>query len=137
MIPLRSSHSSLFQKTSVAMQWHAERQKLIAQNMANASIPGYQPLDLEPLGHKQGSLALAPVPGHRSHMTRPQANPAFAVRKDPAPDEMSLSNNGVSLEAELVRSAETGQAHALLVNQYKKTMNLFRLALGRRSGGSV
>ena len=49
------------------MQWHQERQRLLAENVANADTANFRPRDLTPLEFKQtaatqagGTVALAP-----------------------------------------------------------------------------
>ena len=39
----------LFSMLRTRMQWHQERQRLLAENVANADTPNYRPRDLAPL----------------------------------------------------------------------------------------
>ncbi len=39
----------IFSMLRTKMQWHQERQRLLAENVANADTPKFQPRDLRPL----------------------------------------------------------------------------------------
>jgi flagellar basal-body rod protein FlgB len=43
------SNIPLFSMLRSKMQWHQERQRLLAENVANADTPKFQPRDLSPL----------------------------------------------------------------------------------------
>ena len=42
------SNVSIFSMLRTKMQWHQERQRLLAENVANADTPKFQPRDLAP-----------------------------------------------------------------------------------------
>src|SRR5256885_7044342 len=61
----------IFSMLRTRMNWHQERQRLLAQNVANADTPGYRARDLAPLDfgrqveQASGQLQLAlTAPGH-------------------------------------------------------------------------
>src|SRR5262245_20545533 len=61
----------IFSMLRTRMNWHQERQRLLAQNVANADTPGYRSRDLTPLDfgrqvqQASGQLQLAlTAPGH-------------------------------------------------------------------------
>src|SRR5437763_501466 len=61
----------IFSMLRTKMQWHQERQKLLAENVANADTPNFKPRDLAPLkfdGNRTppaGGVALATTdPAH-------------------------------------------------------------------------
>src|SRR5215510_11294632 len=64
------SDMPIFSMLRTKMHWHQERQRLLAENVANADTPKFAPRDLVPLNFDQtraptGSLALARTdPGH-------------------------------------------------------------------------
>ena len=39
----------LFSMLRTRMQWHQERQRLLAENVSNSDTPSYRPRDLAPL----------------------------------------------------------------------------------------
>ena len=61
----------IFSMLRTRMNWHQERQRLLAENVSNADTPGYRPRDLTPLDfgrqvqQASGQLQLAlTAPGH-------------------------------------------------------------------------
>lgn len=131
---MTSTAPSLFQNTYHYMRWLAARQKIIAQNLSHVDTPHYHAQDLVPFRSQVKSSSLAPVRTHHAHRMEATMASEFVLRKDSAP-EVRLSENAVSVEHELAKASEVAHAHALMTNQYKKTMSLFRLAMGRRAGG--
>ncbi len=110
------------------LAWVDTRQRLLAQNIANADTPGWKPTDIA-----EFSIGASP------------SNPSFA-RTDPrhlVPTAVSLAStrksgresapdgNAVSLDDQLARLAETETAHDLASDIYKKYLGFFRLAIGR------
>jgi len=118
----------LFRLAERRLAWVDQRQRVLAQNVANASTPGYKPRDLVPfsaaLANTAGLLTRTD-PGHlagsggalQSRMSRPGAK---------APN-----GNAVSMEAELGKVADTASSQELVTNLYHKYQGLFRTALGR------
>ncbi|MCQ4161967.1 flagellar basal body protein [Roseomonas sp. GC11] len=114
------------------LQWLEQRQKVLAQNIANANTPGYQPRDLAPfasaLERAGTAAALARTdPRHIAARDEPRG------QRDRAAAERAPDGNAVSLEQQALKVAETDQAHALALNLYKSWAGLFRSALGRSS----
>ena len=64
----------IFSMLRTRMQWHQERQRVLAENVANADTPRFRPQDLKPLdfgrdahgaGQANGQIALASTdPAH-------------------------------------------------------------------------
>src|SRR5215469_17157305 len=84
----------------------ADRQQMIAQNVANSDTPGYTPKDLRPFtvpGH--GSPTLAPVATTLTspmHLLPPDAGKSSSAAPVIAPDsETTLNGNSVVLEEEM------------------------------------
>src|SRR5580765_1332758 len=67
----------IFSMLRTRMNWHQERQRLLAENVANAYTPGYRPRDLRPLDfgrqvqQASGQLQLALTAP--SHLSSPSA----------------------------------------------------------------
>jgi flagellar basal-body rod protein FlgB len=118
----------LFHLAEQRLAWIDGRQRLLAQNIANADTPGWKPQDLAPfaqgLQHAQAALTLT--------------NPMHMVAAAPAPGTLRASaserapdGNAVSLDDQLAKVADTETAHDLTSDLYKKYMSLFRTAIGR------
>ncbi len=126
---LTSGNGSLFDLADRRLAYLQHRQQVLAQNVANANTPGYRARDLEPF-----AAALA---GHSS-LTPARTDPGhLAGRSDHAggviklTGERSPDGNGVKLDAQLSRVADTETAQATTTNIYSKYLALYRTALGR------
>jgi flagellar basal-body rod protein FlgB len=123
------SHIALFDLAEQRLAWSERRTEVLAQNIANADTPRWRPRDLKPFAAAllQPGVALAQT--SPLHLAPPGGgDPAVtqAPRGEQAPD-----GNAVSVEAELVKLAETDTGHALVTDLYKKYLGMFRTALGR------
>lgn len=105
------------------------RMGVIAQNMANADTPGYRARDIAGFASSwaEGGLELAATrPGHLAATSAPAA---FEVQVAATPD--APNGNSVSLETEMVKSAEARQEHEMALAIYRATSDVIRAALGR------
>ncbi len=117
--------------TERRLGWLESRQRVLAQNIANADTPGYQPRDLRSfaqlLSPRGGGVTLARTQaGHIG-----PSGGANAARADHAVTERTPDGNAVSLDQQAVRMAETDTAHALAINLYRRYAAMYRTALGR------
>ena len=110
------------------LAWVDTRQRLLAQNIANADTPGWKPRDVAEfaIGASPPNAPFARTdPRHLASAGNSQASPRKSDRES-APD-----GNAVSLDDQLARLAETETAHDLATDIYKKYLSFFRLAIGR------
>jgi flagellar basal-body rod protein FlgB len=115
----------------------SQRQALIAENIANASTPGYTPRDIDDAAF-QRALAARAGQGGGVRMVTTQAGhmPAGGggiggrgVRVIEAPDtETTLDGNAVVLEDQTMRAAETRMAFDASIALYQKGLQLIRMA---------
>lgn len=116
------------------LRWLDARQRVLAQNIANADTPGYRPSDLAPFAQ---SLAAA-APAAAMQQTNAQ-HMAGAGGRDPRARQerrladRSMDGNGVALDREAMRVADTETAHALAIGLHRRYLAMFRTALGRNS----
>lgn len=108
--------------------WLEERQRVLAQNIANADTPGYVPRDL---GSFQRSFAESFALAQTSPRHLAGANGNGRARPERNPAERSPNGNAVSLDREAIKVADTDTAHALATGLYRRWIGLFRTALGR------
>lgn len=114
------------------MQWHQARQKVLAENVANANTPGFQPKDL-----RQSSGAPTPRPAavmiertnplHLASASATEVGTASAPRFETKP-----SGNAVSLEDEMMKVAENQSEYQLAASLYQKSLSMLRAAAGVR-----
>jgi flagellar basal-body rod protein FlgB len=111
----------------------SERQRLIAENIANASTPGYRPRDLDASGFERllasaaGGRGLAMTRTNAAHMTPGggSARTRVVARDD---GETTIDGNAVVLEDQMARAAETRMAFETGIALYQKGLELVRLA---------
>ena len=108
--------------------WLEERQRVLAQNIANADTPGYQPRDLGDFSKNlAGAFSLTRTSG--SHLAG--SGGSARARPDRAAVDRAPNGNAVSLDREAMKVADTDTAHALATGLYRRWIGLFRTALGR------
>lgn len=125
---------NIFDILSKRMDWLNQRQRVLADNIANSDTPEYVPRDLNE-SHFKSVLRteLTPVDPkmtHASHMqgTVVRDGPAMVERQNDA-WETSPSGNAVVLDEQLIKVAKTQADHQLISNLYRKHMDLIILAL--------
>jgi flagellar basal-body rod protein FlgB len=123
------------------MNYLADRQQVIAQNVANSDTPGYTPKDLKPFTLPgqggQGPLAMTPVatatltsPMHLA----PQQQSGLSPGQKPvaSPDsETTLNGNSVVLEDEMVKMQQARTDYDAAVSFYEQSLALIQQAAKR------
>lgn len=133
---------SVFSLMKARMQMLGERQKVIAQNVANVSTPGYVPNDINQdafaatLQRMAGQSRTAGAPARTAmvatqagHMAPAggQSTPGVSVTKSPD-SETTLDGNAVVVEEQMIKIAETRMDFETMVGLYQKSLGLLRLA---------
>jgi len=116
------------------MDWHSKRQDILAQNIANADTPHYQPHDLEPIDFDDHlRRTVRPV---QVAMTNPRhltgLQPEIEGDEQDSTYEVSPVGNAVSLEEQAVLVAENAMGHSLVTQLYGKNLTMLRSVM--RSG---
>jgi flagellar basal-body rod protein FlgB len=130
--------NSLLSSMTKKMGWLSERQRVLAENIANADTPAFVPKDLTPFDPKRGApvnrVAMAATsPMHRAG-TAAQGSAAQAVVQK-KPYEAAPSGNSVVIEEQMMKAADTATDYQAITNLYRKQVNLIRTALGRPQNG--
>ena len=115
------------------LTWLDDRQRVIAQNVANADTPGFRPTDLrQPTDFAaalaRGNGAIQPARTNAAHIS-PQ--PAVQSRFDSmdAPDsETTLDGNAVVVEEQMIKMAESRMAYDAAIGLYQKSLTMIRMA---------
>jgi flagellar basal-body rod protein FlgB len=112
------------------LQWLEQRQQVLAKNIANANTPGYQPSDLAPFAQhlQRAGAAAGLVRTDSRHLASAGSEGVVRERRGA---ERSPDGNGVALDVQAMKVAETDQAHALALNLHRSWVGMFRTALGR------
>ncbi|AWN45601.1 flagellar basal body rod protein FlgB [Methylobacterium terrae] len=119
------------------MQWQQTRQKVLAENVANADTPGFRARDLkEPRFRPDGAVAAAGLPVIGMERTS-GLHLASAGGGGPSEErtgtrfEMTPSGNAVSLEDEMLKAADNQSDYQLASLLYRKSLQTLRTAVGR------
>ena len=117
-----------------ALAAHATaRQRLLSENVAHADTPGYRARDIaafaETLDAAPAFAARTTRPGHIGFGADPRG---FEPRETAAFGAETPNGNSVSLEDQMMRSAEVRQAHELAVGVYAKSLAILRATLSQR-----
>jgi flagellar basal-body rod protein FlgB len=129
------SELPIFSMLRTKMQWHQERQRLLAENVANADTPHFKPQDLKPpeFGNQAATAMMVGLartdPGHITGM----ALSADRFRADrPGGFETRPAGNAVTLEDEMLKVAANQMDYQQASTLYAKGLGLVKTALGRR-----
>lgn len=121
----------LLQQIKGRLGWLDERQRVVAQNVANSDTPGYVARDLK----APTDFARAMAEGGGLRMTRTSAahiSPPGQVARftvSDAPDsETTLDGNSVVVEEQMLKMAESRMAYDAAIGFYQKSMQMIRMA---------
>lgn len=116
------------------MQWHQQRQRVLAENVSNADTPNFKPRDLaEPAvstatGAPTATLAMARTsPGH---IAVSGGGDSFATTSKSY--ETRPAGNAVNLEDEMMKVAANQMDYQAATTLYTKSLGLLKTAIGRR-----
>lgn len=129
----------IFSALTDKMQWHQQRQGLLAENIANAQTPGYQGRDLQAYhfaNHMNGSSAtltnVATQPMHIAVNSGGQGGGPFGAQQSHG-FEVTPEGNAVSLEDEMMKVTTNMTDYQAATSVYEKSMKILRTAMGRSS----
>jgi flagellar basal-body rod protein FlgB len=118
------------------MQYHQTRQKLLAENVANADSPGFKPRDLKPFDMMVAAESRAQAANSTPAVTHPahiaSAGSSSLGNRRANPFETTQSGNAVSLEDEMMRLSQNNSDYQLATTLYGKSLSYLRMALGKR-----
>lgn len=132
------SRLKVFNMLTTRMNWLNERQRVLAQNVANADTPGYIARDLAPpdfkaaLRRTEGRLGMAVT--RASHMAGSASAAPAAAKPEKQEFETNPTGNAVVLEEELMKASQSRGEYELMVNLYTKQLGMLRTAIGGGGG---
>ncbi|NKD77608.1 flagellar biosynthesis protein FlgB [Haematospirillum sp. H1815] len=133
-----TSKLSLFRMARTKMDWLAQRQRVLAQNISNADTPKFKAKDLRELDF--GKMVLdATEPSVKPTMTNPShmgvALPDLGPYREVAVRrtwERSIDGNPVVLEEQMEKMARGRSQYDLALQLVKKNLTMIKSALGQR-----
>jgi flagellar basal-body rod protein FlgB len=119
------------------MQWHQERQRVLADNVSNSNTPNFKPRDLvEPkFDANTGAVGggFAPLPIARTsttHLASASADPTFEQNRR-AGFQTRPAGNAVNLEDEMLKVSANQMDYAAATSLYSKSIHLLKTAIGK------
>lgn len=117
------------------MGYHGARQRVIADNVANANTPGYTPNDI-PRSEFERVLAGQQSQGmtglrvtHSQHYGGETSGGAAQYRTERSPDsETTVNGNSVVIEEQMVDANENRMRFETALSLYQKSLNMIRMA---------
>jgi len=122
------AHIPLFALADKRLAWIDRRQELLAENIANADTPGWRARDLLPFVKtlQQAGVALA-----RTDPAHLVGDAGGDLRAEQDRTERAPDGNGVAIDQELKKVADTDSAHELVSLIDMKYLGLFRTVIGK------
>jgi len=149
------SQIPIFSMLRTKMQWHQERQKVLAENVSNADTPKFKPRELAPLKFESSmpgvsSVAVGGVAVAGMTTGGAGAGGVTLARTDPshiaaagggAPRfpadrngrfEVRPAGNAVNLEDEMLKVAQNQMDYQTATTLYGRGLGLIKTAIGKR-----
>jgi len=120
------------------MEWVQARQKVLAENVANADTPGFRPRDLvQPKFNQPGTLREPHVGGVSLERTNPLHLAGFpdngATFRSTSSGGFGVTptGNAVNLENQMTKIAGNQMDYEVATTLYKRSLGLIKTALGK------
>ena len=130
------SNLTLFQLANKRMAYLSQRERVLSENVANATTPGYQPKDLKPMDFRSVMSAtmgrLTPTVTNPAHLVGSVRSGAFGGKTDTGKDlyETSPDGNSISLEQQMIKVSDVQSQYQLSANLYQKNLAMLKTAIG-------
>jgi len=123
----------LFDLAEKRLSWTAQRQSVLATNIANANTASYQARDVQSFSALlSGGSTIEPNQTQLGHMSGTRVGGLASLSSAPS-GTRGLDGNNVALDEQLTKVADTESTQTLVTSIWKKYMGMFNIALGRSS----
>ena len=119
------------------MQWHQERQRVLAENVSNSDTPGFRPRDLKEPDFNTAAIrqtgGVTLVRSDAAHFAGSGGggDGQFSATRDGKFD-IRPAGNAVSLEDQMMKVAQNQMDYQAATALYSRSLNLLKTALGKR-----
>lgn len=125
---------SLLSMLKTKMHWHAERQNVLAENIANSDTPRFKARDLKTLTFEVPQ-SVQPAQTNTQHLTGFSPGVSGGESGKANVFETRPSGNSVVLEDEMLKLGQNQGDYQAAASLYQKSIGLLRIAIGRNSAG--
>ena len=116
------------------MQWNQERQRVLAENVANSDTPGYRARDLAPpdFAHQLSVASLSLDRTNALHIEGAGGGgSAFANARGDGHYEIRPRGNAVTHEDEMMKVAGNQMDYETVTSLYSRSLALIKMAIGK------
>lgn len=121
------------------MQWHQERQRVLAENISNSDTPNFKPRDLvEPKFDRAGATVgggMGTLPMLRtssSHIAAAGAADSFDNDRGRSGFQTRPAGNAVNLEDQMLKVSANQMDYAAATSLYSRSLGMLKTAIGKR-----
>lgn len=128
-----------FSKLKTKMQWHQSRQRVLAENVANADTPSYRAKDLKSIDFSRAMAEVSSSSGIATAVTDRQhfrvaglgGNGAFQSERT-GTFEITPEGNRVVLEEEMMKVTANQMDFQAAASLYERGLKMLKTAVSRR-----
>jgi flagellar basal-body rod protein FlgB len=115
------------------MEWHQERQRVLAENVANADTPNYHAKDLAPpdFSHEIQLATLSLDRTNPLHITAPAGSGSAFATDSGGRYEIRPRGNSVTHEDEMMKAASNQMDYDAVTSLYTRSLALIKIAIGK------
>lgn len=120
------------------MQWHQERQRVLAENISNSDTPNFKPRDLvEPKFDRNGASpavmgSLAMMRTSPSHIAPAGGGQSSFAQDAKGGFQTRPAGNAVNLEDQMLKVSANQMDYAAATSLYSRSLGLLKTAIGKR-----
>ena len=125
----------LFSMLRTRMQWHQERQRVLAQNVANSDTRDFKPRDLAPLQFEQAGSGAGAMTLRRPEGVQTAYAAGSMSGLSPSQTrsfETRTTGAAVNLEDEMMKVAANQMDYQAASSLYTKSLGLIKIAIGKK-----
>ena len=117
---MNTQPQSIFDLAPKRLEWLATRQKVVAENIANADVAGYRAKDIESFASYLDSATMSGT------------LPSAEVTEARVSWSEDMSGNNVVLEEQIMEANATAGQFKIAANLYRKAHEMLQTVSGRR-----
>lgn len=130
---MNTAKTDIFDLADKKLSWLAERQSVLASNIANANTPGFRGSDVQSFATVlSGMAAVVPTRTQALHLSGTMPADIARTNQDRSPAR-SVDGNSIALDEQLTKVADTESSQNLVTSIWKSYVGMFDTALGKGS----
>lgn len=130
---------TVFRAVREKLKFHEQRQRVLAENVANASTPGYRGRDLQRPDFFRMAAEVRDAPGITTAVTSPRhmqvgliSNAGHFRNERVSGYEVTPDGNAVVLEEQMMKVADNQMDFQVASSLYQRSVGLLKTAIGKR-----